>query len=186
MTLFFGGEAICALSALELENWHLRISERLEKSGFHLEGSRNEAVVDTIVTNFAFCMKGLKVFPPHRNNLVVAIFEANPEWHDLNADIRRIAMDKSCSPELARICGYCKQKWIAHVTLGNLSGGRKAERKSLDTLLLKSVFESTDIDSKENGMLITVETRGMTMGGLIPRQLELDWNFVFSGRNGST
>ena len=239
MTLFFGGETICALPPEELQNWHRRVRERLATSGFYLDCSegkttrtaKNRTVVnggDIIVEdcssagvrpgdgddenkNYDFLVQGLRVFPPQRKNLVVAILEAQQEWHNLYSDLRQIASDETCSPQLAKVVEYdrsIKDKWIAHVTLGNLRGGpsKKSDRSNLDDTLLKPIFDSTVNDMLTSGkteeegqyhhhqqqqqqeeedgrikQLLRAKTTGIGMGGPIPKhQLEdLDWNFHF-------
>lgn len=185
MTLFFGGETLCTLPKDELQNWHARISERLERSGFFLQGrsQERESVDQSVSHAFGFRVSGLKVFPPQRNNLVVATLEPKDEWHDLHRDLREIAKDESCSPELASIVSCSKETWIAHVTLGNLIGGAKNDRKQLDTLLLNDVFDATLASLPMNGDTFAATTQGIGMGGPIPAQLELDWDFHFCPTN---
>ena len=181
MTLFFGGETICELPQNELLDWHGRVSERLEKSGFHLEDSDSNSTEST--GGYSFKLVGLKVFPPQRNNLIVGILEPAPEWHVLHNDICDLAKDESRSTALAEITKRSKGKWISHITLGNLYGGTKAQAKSLDSLL-EDVFQSTlpssdnDHRSNNNGCFLAW-TSGIAMGGPVPKQVELDWDFQY-------
>jgi 2'-5' RNA ligase len=176
MTLFFGGEIICELPPNELLEWHGRVSERLGKSGFRFQDSGDDSISST--DDFSFEVVGLKVFPPQRKNLIVAILEPAPAWHVLHNDIRELAKDESCSKALAEITRYSKDKWISHITLGNLYGGTKEQLRSLDPLL-QEVFQSklpVDNDGSSNDCLAAF-TSGIAMGGPVPEQLELDWDF---------
>ena len=182
MTLFFGGEIVCELPVSELEAWHLRVSQRLKQSGFGNKACRSEV--------FEFEVTDIKVFPPHRNNLVVAILEPTPAWHLLHDDLRKIAQDPTLSAALADVTAYSKPKWISHITLGNLFGGTKADVKALLNPLLQDVFRkrlamvvpidnrSSSSSSSNKGW--TALTSGIAMGGPIPKQKELNWDFPYS------
>jgi hypothetical protein len=67
-----------------------------------------------------------------------------------------------------------KDKWIAHVTLGNLRGGTEYERKNLDHSVLKPLYDAAMLSQQPHSQAKTV---GIAMGGPIPEQVELDWNF---------
>jgi hypothetical protein len=43
---------------------------------------------DTMQFDYWFRVKELRLFPPRRNNLIVAMLEASPDWHQLHDDIR--------------------------------------------------------------------------------------------------
>lgn len=219
---FFGGETICELPENELSEWHARLTKRLHKSGFFLTDSTPSTVdpmgspaiqeEDTALKlnpkgresknnkkeSFSFDIVDLRVFPPQRNNLVVAILEPKqPElWEQLHGDIRDIAKDETCSKALAEVTKFSKDKWVSHITLGNLfGGGSKSQVKQtvnplLQEILLNSKFPSSsetqvsDVDGEvvlekpisEKGKMIA-ETTGISMGGPIPEQVELNWDY---------
>jgi 2'-5' RNA ligase len=179
MTLFFGGETICELTLTELTKWHGRVSERLAQSGFLLQDNNESSEQHTSEEDFSFQVVGLKVFPPQRNNLVVALLEPAPTWQALHQDIHEIAKDESCSKTLAELTRFGKATWISHITLGNLYGGTKAQIKSLNHSLLQQVFESNLFS--EDDSFIPVCTSGITMGGPVPEQIPLlDWDFRYT------
>ena len=262
MTLFFGGETICELPADELQEWHCRVSSRLSQSSFVLTGKHKNTDDDTSSMikkeenatvakdgshdvggdrrndedPFAFQVVGLKVFPPQRNNLVVAILEpVSSSWDTLHHDLRQIAKDKTLSHGLANISACSKDKWISHITLGNLvltngrrSGGggggynvKKFVRQCeslMDDPRKSSINRGTKEDNGNKNILHNVfqsfspppsqptispllkaddndgayddarrsckggweaYPRGIAMGGPIPHQVELDWNFRY-------
>jgi 2'-5' RNA ligase len=175
MTLFFGGETLCELPANELQEWHSQVSERLHASGFYLQGNHLPISSTTSDGDFSFQVTGLKIFPPQRNNLIVAILDPASDWHTLYGDLRAMAKDESLSPALAEITKYSKSKWIAHITLGSLMGGQKAESKALGSLLDEVFSECT------GGMKgIPASTCGIAIGGPIPEQAALNWDFRYS------
>jgi 2'-5' RNA ligase len=179
MTLFFGAETICELPLTELTEWHVRVSERLAQSGFLLQDNNESSKQHTSEEDFSFQVVGLKVFPPQRNNLVVALLESAPAWQALHQDIHEIAKDESCSKALAESTRFGKETWVSHITLGNLYGGTKAQIKSLDHSLLQQVFESNL--SSDDDSFIPVCTTGITMGGPVPEQIPLlDWDFRYA------
>jgi 2'-5' RNA ligase len=207
MTFFFGGETLCEIPAPELIHWHSRITERLSQSGFCLTKEQEEKDVITgkashkksekqgTNDDFSFQIQGLTVFPPQRNNLVVAILApsvGNP-WNDLYQDIRTISQDETCSKDLSEACKFSKDEWIPHVTLGNLIGGSKQKNKEL-VPLLEEVFQAaggTDMDeiSRELTSHGTVGWHviplGIGMGGPCPQQASLDWNFKYIESKGN-
>lgn len=176
MTLFFAGEVLCEIPKDELVDWHSRISTRLEESGFCLAADDKNGIKHQ-KTDFSFQVTGLKVFPPRRSNLVVAILEPTQQpssepdrdsWQDLYRDICSISRDESCSKNLAEISKRSYETWEAHVTLGNLYGSNQKKYKRLDPLV-DEIFE-------ESGSWQAF-TRGIGMGGPVPEQATLDWNF---------
>jgi 2'-5' RNA ligase len=173
MTLFFGGETICELPPNELSEWHRRLSRRLAQSGFCLN-DHNPKEID-VFGNYSLRVDGLKVFPPQRNNLIVATLELAPLWHLLHDDIRKIAQDESCSEALAEVTAYSKNKWIAHVTLGNVNGGPKSKINSLHTLLGEVFEKHAPSEIIEAGS----DPVGIAMGGPMPDQVDLDWEYRY-------
>ena len=208
MTFFFGGETLCRLPPEELLQWHQRVAARLAQSGFMLSGhsptnnaddkdKEREEDTDGNHYDYSFYVQGLKVFPPRRNNLIVAILEPTVPhlWNDLYRDIRQIAQDESCSKELAEVTKFSNPGWVAHVTLGNVYGGTKSDMKSLDHNLLDDVFcqvstkqhlenTTTGPSSRRDGVNkdhthFQAYARSISMGGPLPEQVELDWEFHF-------
>ena len=101
---------------------------------------------------FAFRVVGLDVFPPQRNNLIVALLEpATPAWDTLHGDLRQIAKDETLSPGLAEITKYSKDRWISHITLGNLIGrGNNIKKQVRQCGLLMDRGVSSEGGDKSN------------------------------------
>ena len=185
MTFFFGGEALCELPAEELVEWHGKIRDRLKESGFVLaaeagkEAEAEEVARDVSVENldeYWFNITDICTFPPQRNNLVVAILEASPAWHQLHNDVRDIAKNGNIQA-LKNITTYSKEKWTAHITLGNIfGGGRKREVTKFMTEILQDI-RIPDKDTAGEGARTHVH--GISMGGPVPEQVELPWDFTF-------
>ena len=128
-----------------------------------------------------FRLTGLSLFPPRRNYLIVALLEASPSWHALHDEIRNVAL-KGDSESLRSITKRSKGEWMPHITLGNLYGGKKADLDALQTMLqefpLNGHVESDTPEAEHPECLVEriVATR-ISMGGPVPGQVELDWNF---------
>ena len=213
MTFFFGGETLGGIPSTELIEWHSRISKRLAQSGFCLskedfekkfEGedvvSKNDSEHLSVASpsqsqlpdDFSFHVQGLEIFPPRRNNLVVAILipTMSQSWQTLYDDIRTISQDESCSRGLSEICKDSKDKWVAHVTLGNIYGGKKGNNKQLLDPILREIFtaktrvQRRDVTSTSANHQLHEDVweafpTGISMGGPIPSQAVLDWDFDY-------
>jgi len=213
LTLFFGGEILSALPGHELQEWHETVRERLHRANFLLKSSPASAASEKMDCSnivktesmthkdddYWFRVTSLSMFPPKRNNLVVAILEASPAWHNLHRDIQDIATNGE-SQALREIAARSKDKWIAHITLGEIimGGGSKSEvRQSFDQVL-KDVCD--DLEQQGNISTVTEDdilpagatrsrcllqatTVGIAMGGPVPDQVDLDWNFQYQPPN---
>ena len=221
MTFFFGGETLCELPVEELIDWHGKIRDRLKESSFlshaqspdsarndessHENRNRNDKPSDDneingVIDDYWFDVTDVCMFPPRRNNLIVAILEASPAWHALHNDVRDIAKT-SDSQALNEITAHSKDKWTAHITLGNIfGGGSKGQvRKAFDEILEQIKEElgqeqrgvctprnegndQKNTDANElptDGFLFKARTHGIAMGGPVPEQAALDWEFTF-------
>lgn len=169
----------------------------------------------TFQNNFILHFRGLSLFPPRRNNLIVALFDASPEMHSLHDDVRDIAVN-STSEGLRSVVQRSKESWTPHVTVANVVGGSKADIKMLSKMLQAGVVmkqgellvgkdqgengavsnadeeaEGTaffggrrpgeEIDHRGDGLVsFDARVEGISMGGPVPEQMPLDWNFRFS------
>ncbi|KAG7341991.1 hypothetical protein IV203_007083 [Nitzschia inconspicua] len=198
MTLLFAGESLCEVPRAELVDWHCRISSRLSQSGFQLASTESSSGTSkNRDQTFSFQVKKLAVFPPRRNNLVVAILEpcvakddASTSWQQLYDDIQTISQDERCSKGIANICKLSRKKWTAHVTLGNLYHVKKRNLTGLN-VMLDGIFQEASKNYRNSGIhernpaasldgSWTALTRGIGLGGPIPKQVDLEWNFVLS------
>ncbi|CAB9523260.1 expressed unknown protein [Seminavis robusta] len=227
MTFFFGGENLCELPKEELQDWYDQVRDRLEMAEFVVqkedhnnnapgikEGTTEEQssetaedlatmTTSTVTGDYWFDVTDVRIFPPGRNNLIVAHLEATPAWHVLHNDIRDIAKN-SDSKGLNDIVAYSKEKWTAHITLGNIfGGGSKGQIRQAFSAILEelteelmqeglsssssaaseaSVPEGTATNPQERKSLFKATTFGIGMGGPMPEQLtgiDLDWGFVY-------
>jgi 2'-5' RNA ligase len=171
MTLFFGGETLCNdLSAEELQTWYLVVQRRLSESHFFLQSTVQQDETSPSATNdgsFWFRLSHFRTFPPRRNYLVVAIFEASPAWHSLYRDIRQLSA--ATAPALQEITKYSKDTWVPHVTLANLQGNGPSKKE------LVRLLQELPLPANQKNCMAT----GITMGGPVPLQVDLNWNFAF-------
>jgi hypothetical protein len=120
------------------------------------------------------------VFPPQRRYLVVAALEASPAWHAIHDDLRSIAKNSSSwSPALAQIAKASKERWIPHITLGNLFGGTKTDLQILSDVS-RNLSPEPDTSLNETAFFVTrlVIAKAIALGGPIPTQASLDWDFI--------
>ena len=208
MTFFFGGTILCELPVEELQEWHGKIMRRFEeaKASNNIDSGANDEETQQQqqeqrqdqceADGYTLQFKELCLFPPRRNTLIVAIFEASPALHRLHDDIRDIAKNGE-SELLASVVQRSKEKWTAHVTIGDLFGGvsKKADLKELAALLSdglgmtalkvtdpEATAEEEQVEAEESPAPLpsfTARVRGVTMGGPVPEQVELDWDYYF-------
>ena len=197
-TFFFGGQVLCSMPPEELISWHSDIKGRLCKSHFYLDAQDSivnddsnpervviESVPDTYLggeeeepevdkDEYWFRIKKLSLFPPKRDYLIVAILEASPAYHALYRDIRNIALNGD-SEELQALAEKDKgPDWIPHITLGNLYGGTKDDKRAVGEMLKHYSLETGPQDETSNA---AIGVKCITMGGPVPKQAELDWDF---------
>jgi hypothetical protein len=198
---FFVEEALCELPAEALTQWHSDVRALLEVAGFvtkvtapisnhndsaSASASTSTSCLPTINTTtsldeYWFRVEGIRTFPSRRNNLIVGVvLDASPRWHELYADIRDLARG-SPAHALRAIVRSDKNEWIPHVTLANVYGGGKAEHQQLDHLLTELSLLNLGSTAKATDSTIVVNASGISMGGPIPIQEKLDWNFNFDG-----
>jgi len=168
MTFFFGGTTLCELPPDELLEWHGEVMDRLKQ----------EQAEDVLRLEF----RELRLFPPRRRSLIVAIFEASPALHRLHDDLRDIAQS-SRSEGLRTVVRRSQERWTAHVTLGDLRGGgrgegKKARLQELDHVLKDGMgLDCLGEGGEKEEMMAKV--KGVAMGGPVPQQVELNWDHHF-------
>jgi hypothetical protein len=186
MTFFFGAETLCELPSQELARWHSEVSTRLGQSGFcrlannnHPRNPSSDLIGEG--TPYWFRFQKVCTFPPNRNNLLVVLLEASPQFHALHSDVRNIAKGCQYSRGLREVTQCSHDKWTAHITLANLTlrGPKKLYQpalKQLNDLLLAS---STSLFGADETHSKVVYPACISMGGPMPRQVSLDWSFRF-------
>ena len=183
MTYFFGGTTVCEIPPEELVEWHGQVMTRLQQASGPIGGDAESG--ETESSRYTLHFRELCLFPPRRNTLIVAIFNGSPELHKLHDDFRDIAIN-SDSDGLKEVVKRSKERWTAHVTLGDLHGGGRGEAKQekLDELakLLQDGLGLDAIEEKEDMMHssnFTAKVKGIAMGGPVPSQVDLNWDYFF-------
>jgi hypothetical protein len=150
-----------------------------------------------------FRLVDLRTFPPRRNNLIVAAFEAPEAWHDVHDDLRRAALQSSSS-DIRSVAAASSggPRWIAHVTLANLvvskrKSSRGQQQQSQQQPPPQQHLAHVSSWKSQLQELLEEETRKLSggagagagddqslavgrrvaMGGPVPDQVELDWTF---------
>ncbi|KAL7565329.1 hypothetical protein ACA910_014610 [Epithemia clementina (nom. ined.)] len=184
LTFFFGGEVLCNMSADDLTLWHSRIEKQFAEKGFGMRKGTRKAQeededqfatsesVDSWNDKYWLRIREFRLFPPRRNNVVVALLDASPSWHTLYDDIRQIAKSSTCQ-DLVKVVNFSKEAWVPHITLANIKGQTLAD----DVARLNSLLNEMNIALNENEERSRVQPSHIAMGGPIPATVGLDWNF---------
>lgn len=121
----------------------------------------------------------LVTFPPRRHNLVVALLRVSPAWQALHGDLMTLTRTADYSDGLRRITVGKKtshsKTWTPHVTLANLEGKRGGSHDGI-MQALRTKMEEVSTRLKET-KLPESHVTGIAMGGPVPSQVALDWDF---------
>mmetsp|Transcript_9679 Transcript_9679/g.20317 ORF Transcript_9679/g.20317 Transcript_9679/m.20317 type:complete len:465 (-) Transcript_9679:2277-3671(-) len=222
ITFFFCGTVLDQMTNEQLILWNASLRQLIQKK-------------ECLLSKCTLKFHSLAVFPPHRENLIVALFQNSPELdvlyeelcnlavkkketdnanqgeyaidtlrtsHDVNADaeyefplLRDIVYSRKETQRRksnrVRFDGVASlddvsSPWIAHVTLGNLTGRSQAEVNRLKQWLKDihtvemSVEERSTLHSKvPRALQSEISVQGLSLGGPKPRNVDLDWNFPF-------
>ena len=150
MTFFFAGEQLHHLSANDLEKWHAKCS---------IAASR----LDKQVLTF----NRLELFPPGKNNLVVAIFDASNELVLLQREIAEIAVEAGIAEDQFA-------SWIPHITLGKI-GASKVSIGSVG----EKIVSGDDYFIANTAKKLGSTVHGIEIKGVTPKQKWLDWDLTF-------
>jgi 2'-5' RNA ligase len=195
MTLFFGGKTLGQVGKGQLEDLHRRFTSVIQGSGFVATRAANSTRPtrrghDSSSTaaahsrmpchpgdNFWFIIKEVRVFPPGRNNLIVAILEAAPAWHTLHNNLREAARAVE-SDEIRTVLSYSHETFVAHITLATIISPKGPNKQSLQRLQQKLCDAHLALPDNQR----RVVAKGISMGGPMPTQVDLNWNFPFGGK----
>lgn len=191
MTYFFCGRVLDEMSRDELHLWNAMVRERLLKYNNATTPSTEE---------YTLQFKGLKLFPPNKHYLIVAMFEPSSKLLGLYEELCNLALSEKPShhqdsetgneseyvfPLLAELTKsqHDKRKqnkvsspsWVAHVTLGNLSGGNRDDVKRLNSWLEDNEDHASDMIEQ----LTAINVKGLDLGGPIPSHVDVDWEYSF-------
>ncbi len=188
MTYFFCGKVLEEMPCDELSLWNAMVRQRLSE---HISDSSS-------VGEYTLRFKGLKLFPPNRNSLLVAMFESSPKLLGLYEELCNLAMTEKPTyhdnddgdestylfPLLADLTKSQDDKrnqnnnsspsWVAHVTLGNLAGGSRDDVKRLNSWLGDYNYQECDMLQMTN----EIKVHGLALGGPVPSHVDVDWEFV--------
>ncbi len=174
MTFFFAGEHLAQLSSEDLTRFYTAVSAAV---------SQFPIVVDASTTRLR--LQRLALFPPEKNNLVVAQFAASPELHALQARVEDIAaaMGVGNSGSARRVDGTIPTNseaavvWQPHVTLGKVCASSNQVEIVGKRLLAAGTRSLAEPVAAR--LMDSFEASGISMGGLAPKQVWLDWNLRF-------
>lgn len=169
MTYFFVGRVLNDMPSEDVQRWNEMVRNCV------LEQNKSTPRF------YSLRFKNLILFPPNRNYLVVAEFEASSDLVGLYGQLCNLAlMEKSGDntheyefPLLRELTLKQQQydsKWIPHVTLGNVQGGSEDDVATLSEWLSNKTYE--DIPS--------TNVLGLSLGGPVPLQVDINWRFPFS------
>ena len=160
MTYFFCGKVLDEMSSDELRLWNMMVRDCLAA---HNKSNSTDDFT-TSLDEYKLQFKGLQLFPPNKNYLIVAVFESSSKLDGLYEELCNLAaLKKSMQdgasddktyifPLLSELTARHHSKrnnnnspsWVAHVTLGNLSGGNTEDIKRLSTWIEDNKHQSVD------------------------------------------
>ena len=167
MTFFFCGEDLNKLPVTVLKRWHQSLLSAIQSIGDQLADCEMRLV-------------GLDVFPPGKNNLIVARFDVSPalrQLHKLVIETAELEAKNThgVSGTLFRnmLTKNSDREWSPHCTLGKLHAPRGTVANHA-AVLVHGV--SADLDAARVFRLLSqASTDGLIMGGSKPKQAWIDW-----------
>ena len=170
MTFFFAAESLSRLKADMLAAWHRQVRVAVQDSGSHSDATMR--------------LVGFDVFPPGKNNLVVARFEV-PMWL---RELQKRVEEEAHAAGLGVSDSHAKAihgAWVPHVTLGKVRANRTqvvdaASRAAAHAWLVcgRGVDEGHGEFAPIHGLLDSLKMAladRLTLCGEQPKQLWIDW-----------
>ena len=126
----------------------------------------------------------LATFPPRRNNLIVALFEVSPAWQALYKDLVATLTTQQQSPSsadnesdaLRQVAQKSHGTWTPHMTLANIIVRGKQRGSHMQALRAQLDQASLALATKLGSS--SLQVRGISMGGPVPSQVALNWDFA--------
>jgi len=112
-----------------------------------------------------------ELFPPDKQNEVVALFKASPALRALQAGLVEAAAAHGLQ-FLKDVVEHSEESWCAHVTLGKIG----AKSDSIGLLRLQNLPFPFSTALSESGSL---HANGLILVGDQPSRLHLDWHLSF-------
>lgn len=195
VTYFFCGKVLEDMPCEDLHLWNSMVRERL------LEYNNANDATSSYAGEYTLQFKGLRLFPPNKHYLIVAMFEPSSKLYGLYEELCNLAITEKPShhhhvsdtgdeskymfPLLAELTKSQHDKrnqnkenspsWVAHVTLGNLSGGSREDVDRLKSWLEDYKYQGIDMAQLVN----EINVNGLALGGPIPSHVDLDWDYPF-------
>ncbi len=190
MTYFFCGKVLDEMSSDELRLWNMMVRDCLAAHNRNRSDNTDDST--TSLDEYRLQFKGLQLFPPNKNYLIVAVFESSSKLDGLYEELCNLAAMKNSMqdgasddktyifPLLSELTARQHSKrnnnnspsWVAHVTLGNISGGNTEDIKRLSTWIEDHKHQSVDSLLGND-----IKVNGLSLGGPIPSHVDLDWDF---------
>jgi hypothetical protein len=167
LILFSCGESFSTLPPDVLAAFHEKVVSRLDEAGYALEGRELKEKNIAHPDDFWFRVHEIKIFPPGRNNLLVATLQTSISWLCLYEDLQIIANKFPDLPHRETSTDSVLH-WTPIIVLADIVGGTGrygTERNAINTLLRDLKL---DISSKK---------QTVSMGGRYPEQVSLEWSF---------
>lgn len=205
LTLFFGGEDLTALSPAELTKWHEFVSTEttnvMAASSVYAQQMEDQDnlpqdACEEVAHQFSLkekrkrvplTLESFRAFPPRRLNLLVATFNAPGVLHNLHRSILTYSSSEDC--KLKSVAQRnARGEWIPHISLGRLmidetcmGKGSKLWTDATEKILNSGREEFMSMCSILNtdGCVPQAEAYGVSMGGVVPTQIPLNWNMLF-------
>ena len=167
MTLFFAGEELGMLPRPVLEAWHAAVCQALRdvqrQSDFSLSDCRMR-------------LHGLEVFPPEKQNLVVATFEVPRALHSLHERViactRQVASTMPGTTGaglMGLVANNAARAWNPHCTLGKLH----APKGTVASVANQAIREVCGAGVPQE--LQAARSDGLLMCGAAPKQAKINW-----------
>ena len=155
MTCLFCGKSLCELSSGDLSRFHGALTQL---AGLQAEDARLEFL-------------RYELFPPDKQNEVVALFRASPKLRALQAGTVTAAGAHGLQC-LKDVVEHSEESWCAHVTLGKIG----AKSDSVGSLRLQHLPFPFSAALSESG---SIHAKGLILVGDQPSRLHLDWHLPF-------
>jgi hypothetical protein len=207
LTVFFGGEDLSALSSADLIKWHEYVSAQTRKiiasSSPYTElndelGNLPQSVGENETQQVLLSLReqnrrvslnldSFMAFPPRRLNLLVAAFSAPSLLHQLHRNILTFSSSEGSALKSVALRN-ARGEWKPHVSLGRLIVDKKCvdKKSKIWTETLEKILDSGREEFKSKYSLSSAQdcmtqaaAYGVAMGGIIPAQVDLDWNMLF-------
>ena len=165
LTFNFCGEELSKLPAETLKAWHLSICDEIKDLSEDL-------------SRCTMRFSQLDVFPPGKNNLVVARFDAPEALHQLQWRTIRALQAAAAKyghgrADLADLRNKERDSWAPHVTLGKVHAPKGVVANVAHGAARKAASSADTVTAFS--MLREVPAAGLSLCGAQPKHVWIDW-----------